>query len=360
MGEDKITYSWWQIERAWKCLISKNSNTDDLNNSMNILSYWRSTHEKPLNIAFEQLQKIINPIDKKAIYANRLKRTPSIVSKLKRFDKMSLKNMQDVGWCRVVVWSMKKLDKSVKELKKQSNFKFSDWKMRIKDYIKYPKEDGYRCFHIVWAFGDSDNKRNIEIQVRTELQHDWATALEIVDLFTNQSLKSNHWDKKWVEFFSSISKILSLIESIHLFSTNNIRSIKEFQQWIASDAILSDAFENVKYLSKKLDIIRRFEAFTISIDFVTWGITKDKSWYELMKIDLDEKTMARYSFLKNDYESAENKYIQEEKESIWKNNIVVALVSTTDFWEIKNAYPNYFADSTEFIKLLFFILNTDI
>lgn len=43
------------------------------------------------------------------------------------------------------------------------------------------------------------------------------------------------------------------------------------------------------------------------------------------------------------------------KKSVWVNNLVIALVSTTNFWELRNAYPNYFADSIEFIKFLVFI-----
>ena len=65
------------------------------------------------------------------------------------------------------------------------------------DYIDNPKVDGYRGYHLIGAFPDKDgDRRLIEIQVRTSIQHDWATALEIVDLFTGQALKSNQ-GKKW-------------------------------------------------------------------------------------------------------------------------------------------------------------------
>ena len=52
---------------------------------------------------------------------------------------------------------------------------------------------------------------------------------------------------------------------------------------------------------------------------------------------------------------AEKRYIETEKQSAGKNDIVVALVSTTAIGGIKEAYPNYFADSTEFIKHLLFV-----
>ena len=189
------------------------------------------------------------------------------------------------------------------------------------------------------------------------MQHDWATALEIVDLFTKQSLKSNNWDKKWTEFFINISKLFAHIETIHLFRINDLRSRNEFKYWIENNKELKESFESVKSLSKKLDIIRKFEAFTLSTDFVT-GKFKDKnSWYILIEINLDKRALKAKSFSEKDLEKAENEYIDAEKKSVWENNLVIALVSTTHFWELRNAYPNYFADSTEFIKYLFFINN---
>jgi len=46
-------------------------------------------------------------IDPNALIAQRLKRMPSILSKLKRFQNMELSRMQDLGGCRVVVESVK-------------------------------------------------------------------------------------------------------------------------------------------------------------------------------------------------------------------------------------------------------------
>jgi len=50
-------------------------------------------------------------------------------------------------------------------------------------------------------------------------------------------------------------------------------------------------------------------------------------------------------------------YTEAEKQSAGKEYIVVALVSTVALGGIKEAYPNYFADSTEFLKYLLFVTN---
>src|SRR5690606_14571502 len=91
--------------------------------------------------------------------------------------------------------------------------------IRFKDYIKKPKEDGYRGYHLVGKFPDSSgSSRLIEIQLRTTLQHDWATSVEIVDLFTNQALKSNQGKEEWKQSFADVSKQFAIMESIHLFT----------------------------------------------------------------------------------------------------------------------------------------------
>src|SRR5690606_40369694 len=43
--------------------------------------------------------------------------------------------------------------------------------------------------------------RRIELQVRTRLQHSWATAIEAVSLYRNQDLKHHHGDADWLRLF---------------------------------------------------------------------------------------------------------------------------------------------------------------
>jgi hypothetical protein len=90
-------YSNNDIERAGKAFLNEEISPDDFSEAMNVLSFWRGSHEKSLDIAFNKVQQITSTIDKKAIFAKRLKRYVSILNKLKRFDKMNLRNMQDIG-----------------------------------------------------------------------------------------------------------------------------------------------------------------------------------------------------------------------------------------------------------------------
>jgi len=353
-------YTGKQIIRAGEDLINSNIKEDNKKFSfaMDVLSFWRFSHEEALEVAFTKLQTVALQQDKNAIFAKRLKRHASIVFKLKRFSSMKLKNIQDIGGCRCIVTDQKKLIKIARDLKKMPEFRGTKGRIKYKDYIKKPKEDGYRGYHLMGSFSASDgDNKTIEIQLRTKLQHYWATALEIVDLFTGQALKSNQGDDKWQQFFFDVGEQFAVMESIHLFSsmpqnnqfTNYVDSLNKSQSRILS-------CDSVKHCCSKLDVIKKLDAFAGSLKVIDSEIIQNpNSGYVLLKININQKTVSSEFFKKEDNKLAETKYIEAEKEFAEKNGTVVALVSTTAVGGIKEAYPNYFADSSEFLKYLIYI-----
>jgi ppGpp synthetase/RelA/SpoT-type nucleotidyltranferase len=72
------------------------------------------------------------------------------------------------------------------------------------DYIANPKFSGYRGIHLVYSYfsdrKETFNGLKIEIQIRTQLQHAWATAVEIVGFFRRELLKSGEGDHVWKHF----------------------------------------------------------------------------------------------------------------------------------------------------------------
>ncbi|MDF0752719.1 RelA/SpoT domain-containing protein [Marinobacter sp. 71-i] len=354
-------YSGKEVIKAGETFLYEGEvDSDELNRAMDILSYWRFEHEYPLENAFELLKEKSIKKDKGAIFAKRLKRYASIVSKLKRFRKMKLKNMQDIGGCRAIVSSEKKLYQIVRELRKKENFKNGDGVVKYKDYIKNPKDDGYRGYHLIGIFKDkSGGKKSIELQVRTVIQHDWATALEIVDLFTGQALKSNQGEAEWKDFFKLVSDHFSLMEGIHLFtSKNDSEQFIEYEKLINKNPDYLESGLKIQEYESRLKIVKSLQAYAHSLKVADDHISEHEvDGYVLLRVDTAKKQVESTIFSDSNNEDAERKYIEYEKESASKQNIVVALVSTTAVGGIKEAYPNYFADSTDFLKYLLHIIN---
>lgn len=353
------------IKAGEKLILSETFDDEEVfNAAFDVLSYWRFSHEIPLENALDLLQKTSLKKDKNAIFAKRLKRYVSIVNKLRRFDEMKLKNMQDIGGCRAIVSNPKKITQIVRELKKEPEFKNGNGKIRYKDYIKTPKDDGYRGYHLVGQFLDElGGKRNIELQIRTKLQHDWATALEIVDLFTGQALKSNQGEKVWKDLFTSVSEQFALMEDVHLFDTLGEKGkFEAYKKKLFSDSAnkeqLISSCISAQDSAKELNVVKLLEAYANSLKIVDGRIQEDSvDGYALLEVNTSKATVSSSLFSKVENEDAERMYAEAEKRAADENDLVVALVSTTAVGGIKEAYPNYFADSTEFISHLLYIIS---
>lgn len=359
----KEKYSGKEVIKAGESFLSDDIFADKskLNSSMDILSYWRFQHEVPLEMALDILKAEASARDKSAIFAKRLKRYPSIVAKLRRFPKMKLKNMQDIGGCRAIVATPKKVYQIARELRVRSDFKNSAGRIRFKDYIKKPKDDGYRGYHLIGSFNDQRGDcKLIELQLRSTIQHDWATALEIVDLFTGQALKSNQGEESWKSFFFLVSQHFALMEQVHLYSLKEpAEQLRLYHKKLAGNPEFFDTGSLIHAYESSLEVVKNLEAFAHSLKTADEHISaKQVFGYVLLKVDTFNANVESTLFPNEENEEAEKMYLKYEKAAAGNKNLVVALVSTTAVGGIKEAYPNYFADSTEFLKYLMHILKT--
>jgi len=293
---------------------------------MQILSYWRAKHVGSLNYITSILYDEALQIDNNAIVAKRLKRSQSIVRKLRRFNTMKLRNMQDIAGCRAIFSKQKYVDKARRVLNKNQDYK-------VTDYTKNPKNDGYRGIHLICKSTDKISKDTypVEIQLRTKVQHSWATAVEIVDLFTNQQLKLNNGEQDWLDFFKYVSCGFSHLEG------NN------------EDDIEQSLAMSIK-LSKKLNIHKKFKVFAESIKILETSSDVIQSGSNLLIINLESKTIEIKNYPDEDFEIATQDYLINEQIAANTTNYIVALVSLESINGLKEAYPNYFADSKLFLK----------
>jgi (p)ppGpp synthase/HD superfamily hydrolase len=188
----KREFSKGEIDRCGSSLIPWWSRSgpkpDDLWRGYTIIQNWRSSHALPLLTFRMGLSQRARRIEPKAIIAQRLKRFSSVMNKLAREPMMKLSQMQDLGGCRAI---LKSID-SVYRVASLYRAPVSDSESSLKyyDYIKSPKADGYRGIHIVGRYharvekNEPWNGHRIEIQLRSQLQHAFATAVETATTFT--------------------------------------------------------------------------------------------------------------------------------------------------------------------------------
>lgn len=339
-------YSGKRIIKAGKLLENKdlkNSCPQQYEESMDCLAYWRVQHVLPLEDAYAEVQEVAKQVEKKPVFSKRLKRAESISSKLRIQQNMRLNRMQDIGGCRVVVSTNKKVLKLAKLLRQKEYISIRN------DYVKTPKLNGYRSVHLIGKYlGDGDHKFPIEIQIRSFLQHVWATGVEMIDICTNQSIKSGLGLEDWNEFFKKLADIFIELENIHF-----LHSLKPDLHFLTiNEKMKSDYFsglirELVK-LQRSLSLERKLISYTKLIKIVDAVIEDkpDNKGYYLVDLDLNKGTLdANNFFALDDIATASDKYVELEKMIEGEDQRIVALVSTEAVGGIKEAYPNYFADA---------------
>ena len=160
----------------------------DAREALSVLNNWRAAHSFPLNTLQNGLRTRAATVCDTAIVSQRLKRTPSTIAKLRRFPGMKFSRMQDIGGCRAAVDSVEEVE-ALRQAHLDSRMKHR--LVSQKNYIGNPKPSGYRGVHLVYRYrsdrNDTYNGLLIEVQLRSKLQHAWATAVETAGAFLGQS-----------------------------------------------------------------------------------------------------------------------------------------------------------------------------
>lgn len=169
-----------------------------------------------LNAEFAVMQKS-NPIQ---IIKSRIKTPESIELKLeKRGLEVSvdsaMENLDDIAGIRVVCAFIDDIYEVARMIAKQDDIKV----IKVKDYIKEPKENGYRSYHMIVElpvfFPSQKRIMRAEIQIRTIAMDFWA------------SLEHQLKYKKDVKNPEKIGAELKECASIISYTDNKMQEIKE-------------------------------------------------------------------------------------------------------------------------------------
>ena len=334
----QLEYSRTQVINAGKVVRKDGYTSTEYDEAVKIVDNWRASHAFPLHIIYMNLRRM-KTTGKNIIVAERLKRLDSIVNKLKREPNMNLWTMQDLGGCRVVVPTMEDVYAFAD---KYENSRKRHIKKKVYDYIKNPKQSGYRSLHVVYEYhSESNDKYNknmlVEIQFRTHLQHLWATAVETMGLFTKEALKSGQGSEEVKYFFALVSTLFALIEGQACVpnTPNNIEEV----------------VSKIKQINDKNNYLDFLSGIRVALDNQEHIAGTKKVAYCILILNYNTRRLNIKRFASSEFEEANNIYSSIESTKA-ESKIDAVLVRVSSFKELQYAYPNYFSDIGEFVKIV--------
>ncbi len=173
-------------------------------------------------------------------------------------------------------------------------------------------------------------------QFRTKLQHIWATAVEMMGIYTKSNLKSSQGNENILSFFTLVSSVFAKMENMPIYSNTN----DDYN-------ILID---EIRDIDKKLNLISQISALSVAINHTNASKTMKGKGYYVLILNYKDKLLMVRGFSSTQIELAMKVYNQIEATN--NPDIDAVLVSAISFDTLKAAYPNYFTDISQFVDTM--------
>ena len=313
---------------------------------------FREYHLYPLMLIKNHLARNASKISDKIIVARRLKRLSTIIDKLERptldgtsSNSIKLTRMQDLAGCRAIV---KNLSQLIRLREKLETSRSVHKIVSIKDYLS-PKKSGYGGVHIVFSCYENQDeehdwrKAKVEVQLRTELHHAWATSLEIIDTLEQINLKTSHdGHEQWRRFFSVAGQLVAHEEKACV---------------IEDDERLSELRHELVTLNHELEVSSKLARYSFAIRMTTnknspkQGNAQGLFLVKMMRPKPNDKTLpveVNFFSMRYSNEALEALNAADLDEEV----LIAVMVSAQNVRTLKQAYPNYFGSTRKFSEFL--------
>lgn len=324
------------INRAGQLLVHGAADKQEHDRAWDLAIRWRACHAYPINTFQSTLRTRLREYPASPIVAQRLKRMPTIIDKLERYPSMQLTTMQDIGGLRAVLNSLSRVRKLESVYRTKS--RFAHELSGERDYIELPRsEDGYRSLHLIYKYRNVRNPDydgiRLELQIRTKLQHTWATAVETMGTFLGQALKSRQGDQEWLDFFAVVSSAFAWQEKAPL--------VPRFDHMSREETAIA-----VAEADERLGALNQMRGFSTAVNHIA-----QTSWsYTLIVLNSLERQVQLTGFDRDSLDKALDAFYRAEKEAAEGKAIEPVLVSAGPISTLRRAYPNFFLDISEFVR----------
>lgn len=328
----QLEYSLKDVVRAGKSLrermVWSAESAEDIRRVFAIANSWRASHAFPMHSLRSEIHARMRKLEVGGLAYARLKQMPSIRAKLARIDS-NLRQMQDLGGCRAVLPTIGEVRTLVSAMAEQSRHT-----LKSEDpYMDAPRSSGYRSHHLIFKFVPRRSEeagyegRLIEVQIRSRLQHTWATAVEAVGLHLGENLKAGIGSSKWLRFFELMSLEFAATEGCDFANDGSNSRVEE-----------------IIHLEKSLNVVRTLDGLSHAVSSLDWMATsKDtKPKYCVIKYDRKERKVD-VKFLYSPSVIEENLEVGETGTGD-ANRYSTIVVELDKVENLREAYPNYFGD----------------
>lgn len=175
-----------------------------------------------------------------------------------------------------------------------------------------------------------------KISDTTQLQHAWATAVETVGTFLEQSLKASQGSEEWLRFFKLMSSAIAYREGCPIVP--------------GTPTARRELLRELKKSAKSLNVEAKLTAYHATIPLLQMPEIRGAHYF-LMELRPAEGSFNVRSFKKGQLEEASALYLDVESRLSGPGAEAV-LVSVDSIDALRRAYPNYFLDTRVFLDAL--------
>lgn len=317
-----------QIDNAGRLLAKASTEADELARANAIVDKYRSSHLEPLTRFTINLQRWLATIRGRYYIAQRLKRKPQIIRKLRRFS-VRLTQLQDIAGARVVVADNHTVDtvrSTVLRLARGEDVEF----VKESDYRVYGRDDsGYRALHLVFNAGG----RQIELQIRSEAQHYWAEQIERTSVIYGYHIKEQEGNQSVIDYFHTLSDIFYELESGR--EPSDAQRLDLDKKRAEAETCISESCRKNVFQSRINDGV-------VKGMIARQGSTRSGIINWLLVFDWNSGSFVSWDEVDRDPELAVLAYIEKEEHFPHGDGFEVVMVGSSDAAMIRHTHSHYF------------------